>query len=44
MVGEDGSETKNMLLDISKLKSLGWKPRYNSAETVRQAVKEILTL
>ena len=36
-------DVKNMLLDVSRLKKLGWKPRYNSAEAVRQVVKEILT-
>jgi len=35
-------DVKNMLLDISKLKSLGWKPEFNSAESVRLAVKEML--
>jgi len=37
-------DIKNMLLDVSKLKRLGWKPRYNSAEAVRQAIKEVLAL
>ena len=37
-------DVKNMLLDISKLKKLEWKPRYNSAEAVRQAIKEVLAL
>jgi len=35
-------DVKNMLLDISKLKSLGWRPELNSAESVRLAVKEML--
>jgi len=29
-------------LDISKLKNLGWKPKYNSAESVRMAANQIL--
>ena len=35
-------DVKNMLLDISKLKKVGWKPRYNSSEAVRLTVKKIL--
>jgi len=31
-----------MLLDISRLKKLGWRPKHNSIESVRIAVKEIL--
>ncbi len=31
-----------MLLSIEKLKSLGWKPRYNSEEAVRKAVRDLL--
>jgi len=30
-----------MLLDISKIKKLGWKPRYNSKEAVELTVKEL---
>jgi len=26
-------DVKNMLLDISKIKSLGWKPKLNSRQT-----------
>ena len=33
---------KEMLLDISKLKSLGWRPKYNSMEAVRLTVKRII--
>ena len=36
-------DVKFMLLDISKLKSLGWRPRHNSAESIRLATREILT-
>lgn len=35
-------DVKFMLLDISKIKKLGWKPRHNSLESVRAATREIL--
>lgn len=35
-------DVKTMLLDISKLKRLGWKPKYGSAESVRIAATQIL--
>ncbi len=35
-------DVKNMTLDITKLTSRGWKPRYNSEESVRLAVRETL--
>ena len=35
-------DVKNMLLDISKLRKLGWKPEHNSAESVRLTVREML--
>jgi UDP-glucose 4-epimerase len=35
-------DVKKMFLDISKLEKLGWKPRYNSAESVRTATNQIL--
>ncbi|MDI3497179.1 NAD-dependent epimerase/dehydratase family protein [Archaeoglobus sp.] len=31
-----------MLLSIEKLKRLGWKPRYNSEEAVRMAVRDLV--
>jgi len=31
-----------MLLNISKLKKLGWKPKHNSAESVRIATRQTL--
>jgi len=31
-----------MYLSIDKLKKTGWKPKYNSEEAVRLAVKAIL--
>ena len=35
-------DVRNFLLDSTKLRKLGWKPKYNSSEAVRQAVIEIL--
>jgi UDP-glucose 4-epimerase len=35
-------DVKEMLLDIKKLRSLGWSPRMNSAQAIERAVKEIL--
>jgi len=35
-------DIKTMLLDISKIKKLGWKPKYKSAEAVRMATVQIL--
>jgi len=35
-------DVKNMLLDISKLKAKGWKPKYNSAQTIRKTAKQIV--
>lgn len=32
-------DVKNMLLDVSKLKKLGWRPRYTSAEAVKLTVR-----
>jgi len=29
-----------MLLDISKLKRLGWKPRYSDKKSIRLAVRD----
>jgi UDP-glucose 4-epimerase len=34
-------DVKNMLLDISKLERLKWKPKLNSAKAVRLAAKEM---
>ncbi len=31
-----------MLLDISKIKNLGWKPKYNSREAVEQTLKQLI--
>jgi len=35
-------DVKYMLLSIEKLKSLGWKPRLNSAEAIRKTARKIL--
>ncbi len=35
-------DVKYMLLAIDKLKSLGWKPRFNSAEAVKVTAKAVL--
>ena len=35
-------DIKRIILDISKIMSLGWKPKLNSKEAVRKSVKEIL--
>lgn len=35
-------DVKIMQLDISKLKSLGWRPKMNSREAVRRATRELL--
>ncbi|MBS7654466.1 MAG: NAD-dependent epimerase/dehydratase family protein [Halobacteria archaeon] len=35
-------DVKNMLLDITKLKSLGWMPEHTSAESIRRTTKELL--
>ena len=36
-------DVKNMLLDITKLSSMGWKPKFNSLEAIRQTVKKIIS-
>lgn len=35
-------DVKTMFLDISKMKSLGWKPSHNSAKSVKMATSQIL--
>jgi UDP-glucose 4-epimerase len=37
-------DVKKMLLDVSKLKLLGWKPKCKSEEAVRKATKRILEI
>jgi len=46
--GTDGGrgwkgDVKNMLLDISKIKTLGWKPKHNSKQAIRKAARKLLT-
>lgn len=36
-------DVKNMLLDINKLKPLGWKPKFNSQQAIRKATKHAIT-
>jgi UDP-glucose 4-epimerase len=35
-------DVKKMLMDVGKLKSCGWKPKYNSAEAVRVTTRQII--
>jgi UDP-glucose 4-epimerase len=36
-------DAKNMLLNMGKIKSLGWKPKLNSEQAVRKAIKHLVT-
>jgi len=36
-------DVKNMLLDITKLKTPGWKPKLNSEQAVREATRQLIT-
>jgi UDP-glucose 4-epimerase len=36
-------DVKNMLLDVTKLKTLGWRPKLNSKQAVREAAKSLFT-
>ena len=36
-------DVKNMLLDIDKIKALGWKPKHNSKQAVREAARQLVT-
>jgi UDP-glucose 4-epimerase len=36
-------DVKNMLLDITKLKALGWKPKLNSKQAIRKTIKHTIT-
>ena len=36
-------DVKNMLLDINKLKKLGWKPKLNSQQAVRETARYLIT-
>jgi UDP-glucose 4-epimerase len=35
-------DVKNMLLDISKLKSRGWSPKYTSQQAIQETVKQFI--
>jgi UDP-glucose 4-epimerase len=35
-------DVKHMLLNIDKIKSLGWKPKYNGPQAVKQTVKTLI--
>jgi UDP-glucose 4-epimerase len=35
-------DVKHMLLDISKLRTLGWSPRYRSTDAVRKATEQLV--
>jgi len=35
-------DVKNMLLDVSKLRSKGWRPKYTSEEAIRITVRSVL--
>lgn len=37
-------DVKDMLLDVNKLKSIGWKPAHNSAKAVKKAAHELLAI
>jgi UDP-glucose 4-epimerase len=43
---EDGrgwpGDVKTMLLDISRIKNIGWRPKLSSKEAVRTAVRSLL--
>jgi UDP-glucose 4-epimerase len=46
--GPDGGrgwvgDVKNMLLEVSKMKSKGWTPKHNSEQSVRLAARQILS-
>ena len=36
-------DVKNMLLDISKIKKLGWKPKHNIEQAIKKATKHAIT-
>ena len=36
-------DVKNMLLDITKIKSLGWKPKHNSKQAIKKATQHTIT-
>ena len=34
-------DVKNMLLDIGKIKTLGWKPKHNTQQAITKTIKEL---
>ena len=36
-------DVKNMPLDISKIKSLSWKPEHNTEQAIRKATQQVIT-
>jgi UDP-glucose 4-epimerase len=36
-------DVKNMFLDISKIKALGWKPKHNTQQAIRKATQQAIT-
>ena len=37
-------DVKNVLLDISKIKKLGWKPKHNTDQVIRKATEQAVTI
>jgi len=37
-------DVKNMLLDIDKIKALGWKPKLNSKQAIKKATQHAITV
>jgi len=33
---------KNMLLEIGKIKTLGWKPKHNTKQTMTKTIKHLI--
>ena len=38
-----GGDVKYMLLDVSRLKNTGWRPRLSSKEAVKRTARELVT-
>jgi UDP-glucose 4-epimerase len=36
-------DVKNMLLDISRIETLGWKPKHNTKQAIRKATRQAIT-
>ena len=35
-------DVKNMLLDIGKIKTLGWKPKHNTRQAITKTIKYLV--